>query len=152
MSTRLRLAILAVLAAGLAGYLAYLGASASWQYYLTVDECIAGGVDPGDRVRVSGKIVEGSLNTSADRSEAEFLLEGTDGHLPVICSGPLPDNLAENREVVVEGRIEPSGRLCGEKVLTRCESKYRSEDSTTGGPYTADTSPGAALSDTEGDG
>jgi cytochrome c-type biogenesis protein CcmE len=146
------LAILAVLAAGLAGYLAYLGASASWQYYLTVDECMAGGVDPGDRVRVSGKIVDGSLRTNDDRSEAQFLLEGTQANLPVICGGPLPDNLAENREVVVEGQIEPSGRLRGEKVLTRCESKYRSEGSSDGGPYTADTSPEAAPTGPERDG
>jgi len=146
------LAILAVLAAGLAGYLAYLGASASWQYYLTVDECTAGEVDPGDRVRVSGKIVEGSLRTNADRSEAEFLLEGTQANLSVICAGPLPDNLAENREVVVEGRIEPSGRLRGEKVLTRCESKYRSAGSSEGGAEAADTSADASPMAPEADG
>jgi cytochrome c-type biogenesis protein CcmE len=39
----------------------------------------------------------------------------------------LPDNLAEKMAMVVEGRLDDSGTLHGDKVLTRCASKYQSQ-------------------------
>ncbi len=116
--------------AGVTAYMAYVGASASWQYYLTPDECFSGaGEFRGDRIRVSGKIAANSLQITADRRQAVFSLEGTHETLSVVCSGPLPDNLAEGKDVVVEGRLEESGLLRGDKVLTRCAGKYESKKS-----------------------
>ena len=106
-------------------YMAYVGAADSWKYYLTVDECLdSPGQFAGQRVRVSGKVAPNTLQIRDDRSQADFSLVGTRGQLTVCCSGLLPDNLEEGTEVVVEGRIDPSGQLCGDKVLTRCASKY----------------------------
>ncbi len=108
-------------------FMAYLGASANWQYYLTADECAAAGDRlVGSRVRVSGRVGPESLQMAPDRSSATFALLGAEERLEVRCRGPLPDNLAENIDVVVEGRLEAAGRLQGEKVLTRCASKYES--------------------------
>ncbi len=126
--------------AGATLYMAYLGASANWQYYLTADECVAGGQGlVGSRVRVSGRVAPGSLQIAPDRRLATFALHGAQEQLDVRCRGPLPDNLAENIDVVVEGRLEQSGRLQGEKVLTRCASKYesaKSSDDATAAPQT----------------
>ncbi len=128
MTTGRKLAIGGVLVAGVTAYMAYVGASASWQYYLTVDECLADGAAlRGDRIRVSGKVAPNSLRIAPDRREIRFRLQGTDGQMEVICSGPPPDNLAEQMEVVVEGRLDESGLLRGDKVLTRCASKYESQ-------------------------
>ncbi len=55
-----------------------------------------------------------------------FCLQGQTGTLDVVYQGPLPDNLAESMDVVVEGRCESGGRIVGDKVLTRCASKYES--------------------------
>ncbi len=134
MTTGRKLATGGVIVVGVTGMMAYLGASASWQYYLSVDECVANARGlPGDRIRVrirvNGKVARGSLSIAADRGQATFLLKGTNGSLKVICSGPLPDNLAEDVEVVVEGRLEDSALLRGDKVLTRCASKYKSKRS-----------------------
>ncbi len=130
MTTGRKLGIAGVLVAGVTGYMAYLGAAASWQYYVTPEECLA---DPaalrGDRIRVSGKIAAGSLRVSDDRREAVFSLVAERGRLPVVCCGPLPDNLAEGLEVVVEGRMEDGTTLRGEKLLTRCAGKYKSQGS-----------------------
>jgi cytochrome c-type biogenesis protein CcmE len=61
-----------------------------------------------------------------NRHHATFVLEGgQDTRLQVICAAVLPDNLAENMDVVVEGRLEVRGVLRGDKVLTRCASKYQ---------------------------
>lgn len=110
---------------GVTAYMAYVGASASWKYYVTTDECAAGaGQFVGQRLRVSGKIAPQSLHIAADRRQADFVLQGTAAQLAVTCSGLLPDNLAEAMDVVVEGRLASPGLLRGEKVLTRCASKY----------------------------
>ena len=127
MTRSTKLALAAVVAVGTTAYVAYSAASSGWQYYLTVDECI--GHDPprlGHRIRVNGTIAQGSLRIATDRTEANFALVGTAGNLPVVCPGPLPDNLRDALQVVVEGRLDEAGTLQGDRVLTRCSSKYAS--------------------------
>ena len=104
--------------------------STSWRYYVHVDECAQSKEEfIGQRLRVSGRIGGKTLIVQKDRSRATFALEGQQSRLPVSCSGPLPDNLAEDMEVVVEGTLQPSGELRGDKVLTRCASKYEAGES-----------------------
>jgi cytochrome c-type biogenesis protein CcmE len=123
-----KLALAAAVIAAATGALALAGGLASWQYYLTVDECRAGGSALlGKRLRVSGTVAPGSLAIRPGRTAATFRLEGADGGLPVRSEGAtLPDNLAEGVQVVVEGRLDPSGAFRAEQVLTRCASKYES--------------------------
>jgi len=133
--------------ASVTAYMAYVGASSSWKYYLTTDECVAGGAKlVGQRMRVSGKVAPQTLQVAAGRREAQFTLAGTSGQLHAICAGTLPDNLAEAMEVVVEGRLEQDGVLRGDKILTKCASKYDARDKS---PTAASISPvrrGAAES------
>lgn len=127
MATGRKLAIGGVIVAGVTAYMAFVGASTSWQYYLTVDECLADASSLlGDRIRITGKVARDSLEVTANRKQASFSLEGAKGGLKVVYSGPLPDNLAEGADVVVEGRLESPRLFRGEKVLTRCASKYES--------------------------
>lgn len=130
----------AALVAGVTAYMAYDGAVRSWQYYLTADECLAQLDDlSGRRVRVSGGVAAGTLQIDARRLRAAFQLAGRSGQLDVVCDGPLPDNLGEGMDVVVEGRLESGRRLRAEKVLTRCASKYESEEQASSeAVYTAD--------------
>jgi cytochrome c-type biogenesis protein CcmE len=129
MSINAKLAI-GVLAMGAAiAYIAYLGASTSWKYYVLVDECAVGAEQfRGKQLRVSGVVAPGSLKIAGDRRQAEFVLRGDEHRLPVVCGGPLPDNLAESVHVVVEGTLQSDNSLRGERVLTRCASKYAAED------------------------
>ena len=134
MSPSVKLLLGASIVIAVTSYMAYVGASASWQYYVTADECLARATQlEGHRVRVSGRVAVGSLQISSDRSQAKFNLQGATGSLDVVCTGPLPDNLAENIDVVVEGRLEPRAQLRGDKLLTRCASKYEPTKSE-GGP------------------
>jgi cytochrome c-type biogenesis protein CcmE len=130
MTTGKKLVIGGVLIAGLVAYVAYRGAAASWQYYLTADECLSESKSVvGHRLRVSGRIAAGTLALDNARTRASFALAGDHGSLSVVCSGPLPANLAEGVAVLVEGRLDDAGLLHGEKVLTRCASKYESRAS-----------------------
>ena len=125
--------------ASVTAYMAYVGASSSWKYYLTTDECVAGGTKlVGQRMRVSGKVASQTLQVAPDRRQAQFTLAGTSGQLNAVCAGTLPDNLAENMDVVVEGRLEQDGVLRGDKILTKCASKY---DARSTAPAAASISP-----------
>ncbi len=135
-STGKKLAIAGLVVAGVTAYMAYLGASSSWQYYMTVQECVENAPQvAGRRIRVSGTIVPGSLVIAPDRQEARFSLSEAGSSLPVVCTGPLPDDLspAKRMEVVVEGRLEDACKLghhalmVGDKLITRCASKYNSQ-------------------------
>jgi cytochrome c-type biogenesis protein CcmE len=110
-------------------YLVYLGATSDFKYYLLVDECAAQADRlQGKRLRVSGTVGAGSLKIAEDRRSASFVLNGKEHRLAVRCSGALPDNLAEGIEVVVEGSLGPGGGLLGDRVITRCASKYAPKD------------------------
>lgn len=138
MSTAIKLGIAATIVAGVTAYMAYLGTTASWKYYLTVDECLAEAPALAkQRMRVNGKVAVGSLDISPGRKLATFRLCGTDRELPVRCTGPLPDNLAEDMEVVVEGRLDDEGLLQGDQVITRCASKYETKSRTAARPRTS---------------
>jgi cytochrome c-type biogenesis protein CcmE len=116
-----------VIVAGLTAYMAYRGASASWQYYVTADECLAKSASlGGHRLRVSGRIAAGTLTVDGDRTHASFALEADGAELKVVCSGALPDNLSDGIAVLVEGWLDDGGLLRGEKAMTRCASKYES--------------------------
>jgi cytochrome c-type biogenesis protein CcmE len=125
MSPILKLSAGALLMAAAIGYLAYLGAASSWQYYLSVDEAMADGAHiHGKRIRVGGRVRAGSLTIVDDRRHATFVLAGERHMLHATCHCSLPDNLAEGIEVVVEGTFGTNG-IHGDKVITRCASKYQ---------------------------
>lgn len=125
MSSGAKLSIGVLSIAAAVGYLAVLGATTSWQYYLSVDETVVDASHlTGKRLRVNGRVGTGSLTISDDRRHATFDLQGESHKLRVTCQSVMPDNLAENIDVVVEGRLK-NDCLHGHKVITRCASKYR---------------------------
>ena len=131
MTTGRKLSIGAVVVAAVTAYLAYAGATSSWQYYLTVDECVErGGELVGSRLRINGRVAADSLEVAATKRRAVFRLAGDKSALEVICECSIPDNLAEGMEVVVEGQLAREGLVRGHKVLTKCASKYGSQGST----------------------
>jgi cytochrome c-type biogenesis protein CcmE len=128
MSVRAKLLLGMIVLVSVTVYVAYLGASSSWQYYVTADECAANIQQfTGRQLRISGRVARGSLQVGADRSSATFVLEGVSGGLTTFCRGPLPDNLAEEISVVVEGTLDDRGSVHAERVLTRCASKYEAQ-------------------------
>jgi cytochrome c-type biogenesis protein CcmE len=125
MRLALKMSLIASFVAIAVGYLAYLGAASSWQYYLSVDEAAADHTDLlGKRVRVNGQVATGSLTIRNPR-RATFDLAGKTHNLRVTCYCRLPDNLAEDMDVVVEGMLNADCIRC-DRVITRCASKYQS--------------------------
>jgi cytochrome c-type biogenesis protein CcmE len=77
----------------------------------------------GKRVRLSGRVAAGTLAIKEHRREATFTLAGEQFTLPAACRCQLPDNLAEGIDVVVEGTLQ-ANIIRGQKIITRCASKY----------------------------
>jgi cytochrome c-type biogenesis protein CcmE len=127
MSPGIKLLAGGILVAAATGYLALLGASTSWQYYLSVDE-VMGEPDHflGKRVRLSGRVAPGSLSIMEGRRGATFDLAGVSCTIAADCRCLLPDNFTEGIEVVVEGTLR-SDAIDGHKIITRCASKYESK-------------------------
>jgi cytochrome c-type biogenesis protein CcmE len=131
MTPGVKLTMGALLVAGAIGYLAYSGAANSWQYYLSVDEAVGESANLiGKQIRVSGRVSPGSLTIDNDRREATFEMRGERDVLMATCRCMLPDNLAENIDVVVEGTLQ-ANRIDGHKVITRCASKYQPKQTST---------------------
>lgn len=141
MSPGLKLTVGAVLVAAAIGYLAFLGAASSWQYYVSVDEAMADAPHLlGTQIRVSGRVTPGSLAIVDDRRQATFELAGQQHSMHVTCRCLLPDNLAEDIDVVVEGTLQADG-FHGDKVITRCASKYQPEEVAASGRESSPTAP-----------
>src|ERR1017187_10395777 len=86
-----RLVFAAIVVTCVTGYMAYLGGSRTWQYYLSVEECLAERPSfLGKRIRVNGTVTPDSLSIAEGRKSATFTLKGTEQSLSVVCSGPLP--------------------------------------------------------------
>jgi cytochrome c-type biogenesis protein CcmE len=129
MDMRKRLLLCAVVISASIAYAVYLGASSSWQYYLQVDEYLDQAAQfGGKRLRLSGRVAAGSLKAFPEHREATFVLEGNEHQLPVCYRGSIPDNLAEGRDVVVEGALASDGHFQCETLITRCASKYAPKD------------------------
>jgi cytochrome c-type biogenesis protein CcmE len=128
MRTGSKLAVGALIIASAAAYLAYAGARSSWQYYLTVDECVTQGADiVGSPLRVHGRVDTGSLQIDREKQLATFRIASASHALDVTCTGTIPDNLAEGMEVVVEGTLDSPLHVRGHKLMTKCSSKYASQ-------------------------
>jgi cytochrome c-type biogenesis protein CcmE len=120
---------------GAIAWLAVLAVPSNLQYYLLVDECVGQGDRlAGKHLRLSGRVAAHSLHIAEDRRTASFQLQGTEHRIEVACRGPIPDNLAEEIDVVVEGSLTPDGGFQAGKVITRCASKYAPKSSQTADP------------------
>ena len=60
-----------------------------------------------------------------EKMHLTFILAGSKNEIPVYYEGSVPDNFAENRVVVVEGRLDTTGVFLADTLITKCEWKYK---------------------------
>lgn len=112
------------------------------EYYMTVAEVSARhGELQGQDLRVAGRVKPGSIQwdpssltlkfsmyeipDAAPQSGVKPVAASEPASFAVICSGqPKPDMFAENRDVIVDGRLD-HGVIQARQVLTSCPSKYK---------------------------
>ncbi|MBW7882976.1 MAG: cytochrome c maturation protein CcmE [Caldilineaceae bacterium] len=98
-------------------------------YYMTVGELQEKGPSLlGERVRVSGTVVEGSEDWNPQEIVLRFAISGEEGgQLPIVFEGPRPDNFQRAASAIVEGELKPDGTFHAKTLLLKCPSRYEEE-------------------------
>lgn len=122
-------------------FLAFSGAKGSWVHYLAVDEFVAQPEYQQDRVRLHGNVSEENLDSDPGMLKATFDLQGESQSVRVAFSGIVPDMFQAGAEVVVEGQLDETGVFQADTLLTKCASKYESDDASAEMPPTHPTPP-----------
>ena len=110
-------------------YLGFMGFQSSATYYYTVSELMEHGSSIyGENVRVDGQIAPGSVQQEAAGRTLRFIISDEEANLPVVYQGLVPDTFKVGNEIVVEGHLNSSGIFQANTILTKCPSRYVSEE------------------------
>ncbi|MGE3267582.1 MAG: cytochrome c maturation protein CcmE [Chloroflexota bacterium] len=113
-------------------YLIVTALQTSTVYYITVGELHQRGpAAMSQQVRVAGDVVPGSVEKIDAGLAIRFLVHDGSGQMPVYYKGgPVPDIFGEEVQVVVEGKVDPSGTFQASTLLAKCPSKFETEGAT----------------------
>ena len=92
-------------------------------FFHTPSEVQASKVQPGQRFRLGGLVLEGSIRRGAG-TDVGFVITDRIATTEVTYRGVLPDLFREGQGVVVEGRLEQSGLFRAETVLAKHDENY----------------------------
>ncbi len=97
-------------------------------YYLTVSELKAQKNEIQNRgLRISGYVIPASIEWDAEKIQVRFTMtEGPDS-LRVVYNGVKPDQLADQQQLLAEGKLGADGIFYANKLLLKCPSKYEAK-------------------------
>ncbi len=128
MKARLKFIVPLVVIVSLISWLVFAGVKDSMVYYITVDELLEDVPDIyGQKIRVSGTVVDGSIQNELDDS-LRFTIEAGEGTLDVEYDGVIPDIFTDGVEAVVEGKFSRNNIFEADLLLAKCPTKYESEE------------------------
>ena len=110
------------------GYFMFQAMQTSWSYYYSVDEFAKKeSTSSSHSLRIAGLVKDDSIERDLKEMKLSFILSGSDNSVPISYTGVVPDNLVDGREVVVQGRLDTNGVFQADKLMTKCESKYKAK-------------------------
>ena len=121
-----RLLIIVGALAGLAlatGLLLY-AISENLNLFYTPQQVAEGEAPVGQRMRVGGLVVEGSVRRNQDTLENEFELTDGLGTFTVYYTGILPDLFREGQGIVANGTLASTSRFEATEVLAKHDEQY----------------------------
>ncbi len=92
-------------------------------FFHTPSDIQANKVQPGQRFRLGGLVLEGSIKRGAG-ADVGFTITDKNATIPVAYRGVLPDLFREGQGVVAEGRIEAGGVFRADTVLAKHDETY----------------------------
>jgi cytochrome c-type biogenesis protein CcmE len=113
-----------LLAVIVAAFLAMKALNQNINLYFTPIEVKNGNVPIGQRFRIGGMVVKGSVKHSPRNLETTFLVTDYQATVPIVYNGILPDLFKEGQGVVVTGQLNPSGQVKATDVLAKHDEKY----------------------------
>jgi cytochrome c-type biogenesis protein CcmE len=121
---RTTLVLLIVCGVGLAGALALRAFRENVMFYFDPSKVAAGQVKAGQRFRLGGMVVKGSVQRQAGTLNVSFVVTDFAHSVPVTYSNVLPDLFKEGAGVVALGRMNGSGVFVADEVLAKHDEKY----------------------------
>ncbi|HNS02745.1 MAG TPA: cytochrome c maturation protein CcmE [Anaerolineae bacterium] len=107
------------------GFLVFNAMSSAGAYYMTVPELTAQAEQyVGKNVRVSGVVIDESVDYNASELILRFSIGEEGNQLPIYFHGPRPDNFVRAAEAIVEGKLGEDGVLYANSLLLKCPSRY----------------------------
>lgn len=115
------------------GFLIYNAMDGSAAFYMTVSEIEAGGsLLHGEKVRVGGNVVDGSIVRGDIGEEIRFDVTDGESEITMVYNGDVPDIFADNAEVIATGTMGPDGVFVAEELLTKCPSRFEADEGVSG--------------------
>ena len=131
MSARTRFAVAAgIVALSIGGLIAW-ALSGTTSYYRTPQELLADPASSQQRVRVAGKVIEGSIVEQGHLTR--FDISDGKAAVPIETADALPDTFGEGVEVVAEGGMTKAGVFSASSVLAKCPSKFKAKQTSASG-------------------
>ena len=126
MKTYLRFGILVVAIIGTLAWLAASGINESKTYYKTISELKQSPNTVGQRVRVTGDVVPGSIRREAQLVHFQILEKERNLTLSVVYTGkdPLPDTFRDSAQAMADGKLQADGTFHASSIAAKCPSKY----------------------------
>jgi cytochrome c-type biogenesis protein CcmE len=121
---RLILLGLAALGLGTASALALTAFRDNLLFFHSPSDLHAGKVADGQRFRLGGLVVQGSLQHLPDGQTITFTVTDTVYDVPVRYVGIVPDLFREGQGVVANGRVVPDGTFVADELLAKHDEKY----------------------------
>ena len=110
------------------GWVAVRGLTGNFVYYLTpTDVTVHHQADVGERIRLGGYVVPGSVGEPG--STLEFTVSDEDGSsVDVVSTGSVPELFRAGQGVVMEGAMGTDGRFHSDSLLVKHDGTYRAPD------------------------
>jgi cytochrome c-type biogenesis protein CcmE len=121
---RMALVALIVVGVGIAGTLALRAFRENVMFYFDPTKVAAGAVKPGQRFRLGGMVVKGSLQRTPGTLNVSFAVTDFQHSVPVRYASVLPDLFREGAGMVAYGRLDGSGTFVADEVLAKHDEKY----------------------------
>jgi cytochrome c-type biogenesis protein CcmE len=121
-----RMTLVAVIFVGvsIAGGLALRAFRENVMFYFDPTKVAAGEVKPGQRFRLGGMVVKGSLARSPGTLNTSFAVTDFRHTVPVRYAQVLPDLFKEGAGMVAYGRLDANGTFIADEVLAKHDEKY----------------------------
>ena len=111
------------------GYFMVSGVSKGSSYYVTVQELSESGDRLiGDRLRMGGVVLEGSITTDIKKLDVNFKIHQDEHVIDVFYTGITPDMFRDGSDVILEGSFTEDGVFVADVLMAKCPSKYESSE------------------------
>ncbi len=125
---RIKMLIAGLVLIASVSYLAVAGVKSGWVYYLHVDDFVQDSTYQDRRVRLFGLVDTENVEVAPAMLTAKFDLQGESNSIPIHYQGVVPDTFKPGGEVMVEGKLDDAGIFQADTLMTKCASKYQSEE------------------------